>query len=304
MSPRRIRRSGTARPGRGRRGTRIPREGVARARPLLRLNDGYAHTTPDLRDEVMDVQRTLNDVVGETTIDGEFGNETDARVRDFQRANAIEEDGVVGDVTWSALTNGASGNGAVFSTTFPLNHRTLQADLEAASQYRQIIERASAAYDLNVDLIVAMGSRESRWGLALRPPGPGGTGDHSSRPTLRAGRTGPKPPDGGGFGRGIMQIDYDWHEFARTGNWKDPQANIEYGCNQLAKGIAYFQSKYPSKPEMRVLQFAVAGYNCGNGRVKQAIDSGKDVDFYTAGHDYSKDVFNRAGWFELHDWIV
>jgi len=51
-----------------------------------------------------------------------------------------------------------------------------------------------------------------------------------------------------------------------------------------------------------LLQAAVASYNCGPGNVLRAIQDGRDIDFYTAGRNYSKDVLNRAGWFQLKGW--
>jgi soluble lytic murein transglycosylase-like protein len=50
------------------------------------------------------------------------------------------------------------------------------------------------------------------------------------------------------------------------------------------------------------LQGALAGYNAGPGNALRAIRDGRDVDFYTTGRDYSKDVLNRAGFFQLHGW--
>lgn len=38
---------------------------------------------------------------------------------------------------------------------------------------------------------------------------------------------------------------------------------------------------------------AVAAYNCGPGRVRQAISEGRSVDYYTTGRDYSADVLAR-----------
>ena len=51
-----------------------------------------------------------------------------------------------------------------------------------------------------------------------------------------------------------------------------------------------------------LLRAALAAYNCGPGNVLKAIRNGLDVDFYTAHHDYSKDVLNRAGFFQLNEW--
>jgi hypothetical protein len=53
---------------------------------------------------------------------------------------------------------------------------------------------------------------------------------------------------------------------------------------------------------MALLRAAVAAYNCGAGNVLNAIRNGHDVDFFTAGRDYSKDTVSRAGWFQLQGW--
>jgi hypothetical protein len=46
----------------------------------------------------------------------------------------------------------------------------------------------------------------------------------------------------------------------------------------------------------------LAAYNCGLDNVLRAARLGFDLDFYTAGRDYSRDVLNRAGFFEAHGW--
>jgi hypothetical protein len=46
----------------------------------------------------------------------------------------------------------------------------------------------------------------------------------------------------------------------------------------------------------------VAAYNCGATATLNAIQAGLDVDAKTTGKDYSKDVLNRAGWFQLQGW--
>ena len=98
-----------------------------------------------------------------------------------------------------------------------------------------------------------------------------------------------------------MQIDFDAHEFARTGNWRDPRENIPYGCKVLseARGFIRRRAGLEGRP---LLQAALAGYNAGPGNALRAIRDGRDVDFYTAGRNYSRDVLNRAGWFQLHGW--
>ena len=109
------------------------------------------------------------------------------------------------------------------------------------------------------------------------------------------------PPDGAGFGRGLMQIDFDAQEFARTGSWQDPEQNILIGCKILA-GFRDLIQRRTSLAGPSLLQAAIASYNSGPGNVLRAVQDGKDVDFFTAGRDYSRDVLNRAGWFQLKGW--
>ena len=54
------------------------------------------------------------------------------------------------------------------------------------------------------------------------------------------------PPDGFGWGRGLLQADYR-QEFAQVGKWRDPQANIMYGCEELAGNLDYFANFKLSK---------------------------------------------------------
>ncbi|MGA9770364.1 MAG: transglycosylase SLT domain-containing protein, partial [Blastocatellia bacterium] len=177
--------------------------------------------------------------------------------------------------------------------------------LVEALTFKTFIDEGAGRFNFQASVIGGMGSHESGWGLSrlLRPPGSGaaGTGDFARRSPKPPLRTGPLPPDGGGFGRGLMQIDFDAHEFARTGNWRDPRSNILFGCEVLANNFRLLQRR-TSLDGRELLQAAIAAYNCGAGNVLRAIRDGRDIDFFTAHRDYSKDVLNRAGWFQLHSW--
>ncbi len=155
--------------------------------------------------------------------------------------------------------------------------------------------------DIQASVIAGIGSRESHWGLLLRPPGPEGTGDFIERHFPARHRNGPLPSDGGGFGRGLLQIDYDYHEFARTGEWKDPRENILYGARVLDDSRRFLQRKV-NLQDLDLLRAAIAAYNSGPRRVLMAIRRKLDFDFYTTGGDYSTDVLNRAGFFQLKGW--
>ena len=150
-------------------------------------------------------------------------------------------------------------------------------------------------------MLAGLGSRESGWGLALTPPGPGGTGDFAKRAFPTQFRTGPLPTDGGGFGRGLIQIDFDAHPFARGEGWKDPAQNIAYGSLVLAQSRDWIRAK-AGLSGTALLQAALAAYNCGPGNALRALREGKDVDCYTAGHDYGRDTLSRAGFFQRHGW--
>jgi len=70
----------------------------------------------------------------------------------------------------------------------------------------------------------------------------------------------------------------------------------------LSENRDFFIRREPTVTGLRLLQSAVASYNTGAGNVLRAVRDGRDVDFYTAGRNYSSDTLNRAGWFQNHGW--
>jgi Putative peptidoglycan binding domain len=202
---------------------------------MLRLYDGYAHTSLQLRDTVRELQAMLRRHDRAVVVDGLFGRGTEQQVRSFQRARGLRGDGVVGPETWHALLDPDAPPSDHLATTYPLDHPVLLDDLEAAARYGATVVAAAGDFGLPPAVIVALGSRESRWGLALSPKGPTGTADPTPRPFLGPHRTTPLPPDRQGFGRGLMQVDYDRHEFARSGPWHEPDANVRHACAVLVE---------------------------------------------------------------------
>jgi soluble lytic murein transglycosylase-like protein len=186
-----------------------------------------------------------------------------------------------------------------FSTTYTKEYPTLIDQLREALKYRRFIEEAATRYNLQPSVIAGMGSKESGWGLSLKPPGPAGRGDFAKR-APRGNRTTPEPPDGPGYGRGLMQVDYDWHEFARTGQWQIPKENIFYACSLLANFREELRNK-GIKNEL-LLRATIAAYNGGPTATWNAYRDGLDIDANTTGKNYSKEVLNRSGWFQLHGW--
>jgi len=188
-----------------------------------------------------------------------------------------------------------------FPTKITARSQSMKAQLAAANNFRPFIEAAAQQFGFQPCIICGIGSRESGWGLLLKPPGPGGTGDRARRKPKPPLRPGSLPPDGQGFGRGLMQIDFDSNVLAQTGNWRDPQTNINFGCDLLAQKLA-FVKKHSKLEGLMLLRGAIAAYNCGEGAVCKLAEEGLDIDSKTTGRDYSADVLNRAGFFQQNGW--
>lgn len=265
----------------------------------LMLNDGI--TLPQLKEEVKQLQTLLNGfgLLKGAPIDGLFGKLTENAVRQFQGKRILEVDGIVGRLTWAKvlgveetdielLPRPGVSFGGKFSTTYGAAEFADELEEIGSRGYEAIILAAAEEFGFQPSLIAGIGSRESNWGLLLKPLGPTGTGDFS-RPLLSPGL---------GHGRGLMQIDDRAHPaFIATGKWKDATENIRYGCGVLADNRKFFEGRLSGTSTL-LLRATVAAYNAGAGNVKAAINAGRDVDVFTAGGDYSQDVLNRAGWFQ------
>lgn len=56
-------------------------------------------------DAVVALQECLNQIGYDLDVDGIFGHGTHVAVRDFQRNNDLDADGIVGPHTWDALAS-------------------------------------------------------------------------------------------------------------------------------------------------------------------------------------------------------
>ncbi len=271
-------------------------------KPTLRLYDGFTNNSPKFQRDVKELQALLEKKGFNLLDDGLFGKNTETAVKEFQKNNNINNDGVADKETWDVLLNKElKTGGGKFGTIFPKEDIALLSQLSEIKKYKDLIHNASAEYGLPLSVIAGIGSRESMWGIALRPRGPEGTGDPIKRNHTVPGRQDPLPPDGLGFKRGLMQIDYDKHEFARGDEWKDPGANINYVCKIIAGNIESLAKQTDIK-DNDILRAGLAAYDCGIDKVLKALKDDHDVDYYTFGRNYSEDVLNRAGWFQLHGW--
>lgn len=142
-----------------------------------------------------------------------------------------------------------------------------------ASAYLPQIQAASSATGVPESIIAAIGDRESLWGAALSPKGPGGTGDN-------------------GNGLGLMQLDQRYNPIS---NWADPNANVLKGAQIYA---SYYSQLQAAGVDPAILtRAAAAAYNGGVQGVLNAIQSGADPDAATTGGDYGTDVVSRAAKF-------
>lgn len=270
--------------------------------PRLRLHDGFAHTSPQRRGLVKELQCLLRRYRPDVVADGLFGAGTQDAVRAFQRACGLPVDGVVGPATREALLEPTTAAAPErFATAYPLDHPILLEDFAAAARYGAAIDRAAAKSGLWPAVIVALGSRQSRWGLALDPRGPAGTADFAPRSRTVTHRAGPVPPDAAGFARGLMQIDFDAHEFARSGEWRDADANIGFACRRVGELRRTLRARTMLQGRA-TLRGALAAWDCGLDNVLRAVSQGLDVDFFTTGRDFARDVLERAGFFQAHGW--
>ena len=162
-------------------------------------------------------------------------------------------------------------------------------------------------------LLVALAMRESRSGAALSADG---TGDKAARtwanPQL--------PPDGLGWGRGIMQIDYGSNaEWLNSHDWRNPAENIAKGAEILLGKLRFFTVNGAGKtvtlsaeqaqkrgvapgnyPDPRPLsgdalnKAAIAAYNTGEGNVLKSLAAGAAPDVTSTGANYSSDVLAKV----------
>ena len=159
-------------------------------------------------------------------------------------------------------------------------------EYEQAMRYRTIIKRVGIVFTVETAIIAGICSRESRFGLLLKPAGASGLGD-------------------GGHGHGLMQIDDRWHpDFCKGEAWKDPEENISYAVEKVLRpSLDYAKTKLGDATIADRLLVGIAGYNCGASNAVKGFKKYNDADYYTTGKDYSMDVMARADWFVKQGWV-
>lgn len=138
----------------------------------------------------------------------------------------------------------------LFSQAFDFAKSALfaQAVPAAIAAWAPQILRAARKYNVSPFVLAGIMARESGGGVApgYVPKGsPAGTGDFIKRTSSPYAQyanpaTG-LPPDGKGWGRGLMQIDYGAHNaWVTSNNWGDAQTNIYKGAELFAANLKYF----------------------------------------------------------------
>jgi hypothetical protein len=174
--------------------------------------------------------------------------------------------------------------------------RLLPALPDYARSYADAILAASRATGVSPLVIAAVGDHETRWGHAsgYTPKGsPAGTGDWTPRGSSWPY---PMPPDGLGWGRGLMQLDYgaqrEWHE-ANPRAWRDPFRNVRRGAEILHEAESFFRARGVTGDLL--FRATLAAYN--NRYYHQGIwaymQQGKDPDTGTTRKMYSREVIAR-----------
>lgn len=182
-----------------------------------------------------------------------------------------------------------------------------------------------AAVGLSPYLLLGITGAESNFGRALKPKGPGGTGDFIPRkatakldahmakyPLPGAARimaVDPRKKDEGlvmawvpsveGWGHGLYQLDYVYHiDFIKTGKWRDPHEAMKYMAEKiLLYGQNQILKAFPNLNGMTLLRATIASYNAGPVNVIKALKKGLDPAVATYGGlatDYPKHVLEFA----------
>jgi hypothetical protein len=160
-------------------------------------------------------------------------------------------------------------------------------------------------YGVSPFVILGITYAESNFGRALKPQGPGGTGDFIPRSPGRCvarnakgsctktlknlvdelgfpvavNASGDLKPTERGWGHGLYQIDLMSHyPFIATGQWSDPRAAMEYALKLYSGNRDQIRKAVPSIGPLDLIRATIASYNAGAGAVIKALKAGVPAD--------------------------
>lgn len=156
-------------------------------------------------------------------------------------------------------------------------------DIAAAAVATAPAELGPDAQERWAFLLAGVVSRESAFGVLLRPRGPNGLGDF-------------------GHGHGLGQVDDrfnaaepDWSKkrlaHIASGDWTDPTKHLLF----CARYLRHLWDRLSSVEDLgERLRAAAAAYNAGLPAVQAQFAQGNDPDAATTHRDYGADVLARA----------
>jgi hypothetical protein len=213
----------------------------------------------------------------------------------------------------AAPADAGSGGGsaaAAWSDNFPAEYlAALQSAAQSTAPDGWAPEEWAAVIGGVVSRESAYRGSPNNWGGALKPRGPAGAGDPTSRwaqnppdwaelsGATRVNASGtvqreylapllPGSDEARGWGAGLCQFDFAVHkddDWFAAGGWADPATAFQK-CGEL---LAALYSDLG-------LTAAVAAYNQGAAKTKKLVAAGKDPDSGTTGGDYASDALDRA----------
>ncbi|MDH3659991.1 MAG: hypothetical protein OEU92_08175, partial [Alphaproteobacteria bacterium] len=221
-----------------------------------------------------------------------------------RRQGLAERPGAFNACAEASLSDAARPEGGDFAVA--LDRQAMAAQLEIACGYGAVVERVAARHGFLPSVIAGLCSRRSGWGLLFSPTGVEGTRDFQARAAAAEGRRAPLPPDGLGFARGLMGLDYDRHPLARETLWRDPERNIEAAFAVIAQHRATLR-RCTTLQGTGLLRASLGAFECGLKPVEHAIRWGLDVDSPTigrrqGGRGCGRDVLARADFFQAEGW--
>lgn len=196
-------------------------------------------------------------------------------------------------------------------------------------------EAAASSNPVPAYLLLGICYAESNYGLALKPPGPAGSGDYIPRPCTpdrdKRMKTAPLPgvarkvlpggiparkiagpceawvPTSTGWGCGLLQFDYEAHfDFCSSGAWKDPARIFDQAAKLLLQGRKVLQGKCPGLTGADLDRAMIASYNAGAGRVAKAVLAKQPLDSVTFHPGYVQKITSKADALAGHSgaWVL